>query len=106
MYADLSGSDSEDDEEQPGNYRERVYQIRKGLDSYTDIDVIKHFRLTRGLIQELAHEIEDKLAPKYANCSTDLTAEFKLMVALWFYATGDHQKTIARASGFNGVTRS
>lgn len=99
MFAHLYESSDSSDEERHGN-APRVYLDRLTLNKYSDDQVISHYRLPRFAIQELADRISIWVKESsYPNRATDLDLLHKLQIALFYYATGDHQKTIARACG-------
>lgn len=98
MYVNLYLSDSSEEEENAPR-EPRLYLERLTLDGYNDIQVVKHFRLPRASINALADRIADNLNSLYETREADISAVHKLQIALYYYATGDHQKTIARACG-------
>lgn len=90
--------DLSDDEDEPRQLAPRVYQQRTVLASLTDGEVKQSFWLTRGTIAMLEVRLAPMLQPKYRR-STDLSVGDKLAIALKYYASGDHYRTIGEARG-------
>lgn len=98
MFADLYDSPDESGDDVPK--APRMFLLRNKLDQYTNNDVIAHYRLPRQAIHELANRLKAHVKEStYPKRSTDFDVLQKLQIALFYYATGDHQKTVARACG-------
>lgn len=87
---------SSDDDEPP---RPRIFRKRNTVADHSDASVQKHFRLPSDAIEMLSQRVHGELQSEYSRRQTDLTPTEQLSVALTYYASGDHYRTIAAAPG-------
>lgn len=84
--------------------RTRTFKPRTSFDAMSDAYVVEHFRLPPEAIEMLARRIGPTLQPKYAARSTDLGVIDTILIALSYYATGDHFRNIGQARGVRHET--
>lgn len=94
-------SSSDDDDE---SVRPRIFRQRNTVDDHSEDGVRQHFRLPTEAIEMLAHRVHAQLQSRYSRRPMDLSPSDQLSIALTYYATGDHYRTIGAARGVSTKT--
>ncbi|XP_056381956.1 putative nuclease HARBI1 isoform X1 [Hyla sarda] len=83
--------------------KDRLFKPRLDMSSFTDEEVVKHFRLTKAAINQLYEELKQHIGRK-SHRSHAISGISKLLAVLHFFASGSFQYSIASKMGFTQPT--